>query len=351
MSLKAQVNRFRRSVMQGLTKGIGSNSIQKLKNTNNELVVKNVLISRPNQRLGNTLLITPLIQEIVKTFPEVKIDLFVKGKVAPIIFSNYPQVDQIIELPKKPFKELLAYIKVWFKLRQKNYDLVINVEKSSSSGRLSTTFAKGQYKLYGDEFLKNETDEDQVHYGKYPVYQFRKFVELFTKKEDNSTYPILNIQLTAEEIAKGKATLATLGNDPNKKTLAFFTYATGAKCYPVEWWTNFYNLFYPKYADQYNLIEILPVENISMLEHKLPEFYSKDVREIAAVMHNCELVVAADSGMMHLSVAAPSKTIGLFKLTSPVKYRPYGKGNSFIIANDDNEQGALNRVDETLHII
>jgi len=350
MSFKANVNSFRRTIMQGLTQGIGTKYIKKLQNTNSELVVKNVLISRPNQRLGNTLLITPLVQEIVQTFPDAKIDLFVKGKVAPIIFSNYPQIDQIIELPKKPFKALIAYMKVWLTLRQKNYDLVINVEKSSSSGRLSTTFAKAKYKLYGDEFIKNETDEDQVHYGKYPVYQFRKFVELFTKTENNNIYPILNIQLTDAEIAQGKATLQTLSQDSSKKTLAFFTYATGAKCYPVEWWTNFYNLFYPKYAEQYNLIEILPVENISMLEHKLPEFYSKDVREIAAVMYNCELVVAADSGMMHLSVAAPSKTIGLFKLTSPVKYRPYGKGNSFIIANDDNEQGVLDRIEETLRI-
>ena len=350
MSFKAKINHFRRVIMQGLTQGIGNNSIQKLENTNQELVVKNVLISRPNQRLGNTLLITPLIQEIVKTFPDAKIDLFVKGKVAPIVFANYPQVDQIIELPKKPFKELFAYIKVWFKLREKNYDLVINVEKSSSSGRLSTTFAKAKYKLYGDEFIKNEVDEDQIHYGKYPVYQFRKFVELFTKKEASAPYPILNIQLTQQEIEQGKTTLNKIFQDSNKKTLAFFTYATGAKCYPVEWWNDFYALFHEKFADQYNLIEILPVENISMLEHKLPEYYSKDVREIAAVMHNCELLVAADSGMMHLSVAAPTKTIGLFKLTLPIKYCPYGNGNSYIMANDDNQQGVLNKMIETLKV-
>ncbi|UYW02198.1 glycosyltransferase family 9 protein [Flavobacterium agricola] len=349
MSFKAKVNHFRRTVMHGLTRGIGTNSINKLKNTNTELVIKNVLISRPNQRLGNTLLITPLIQEIVKTFPEAKIDLFVKGKVAPIVFQNYPQVDQIIELPKKPFKQLADYIGVWFKLRQKKYDLVINVEKSSSSGRLSTTFANATYKLYGDEFLKNEVDEDQIHYGKYPVYQFRKFVELFTKTEVTAPYPILNIQLTEEEITKGKETLASFFPDSNKKTIAFFTYATGEKCYPVTWWQSFYNLFYPKYAENYNLIEILPVENISMLEHKLPEFYSKDVREIAAVMYNCELLVAADSGMMHLSVAAPTKTIGLFKLTLPVKYCPYGKGNSYLMVTDDNQAGVLERMEETLH--
>ena len=156
-------------------------------------------------------------------------------------------------------------------------------------------------------------------------------------------------ELTDQEKENGKKLLDEITKDPSKKTLAFFTFATGAKCYSADWWTDFYNLFYPKYKDEYNLIEILPVENISMLEHKLPEFYSKDVREIASVMYNCELLVAGDSGMMHLSVAAPTKTIGLFNNESFLeRYKPYGNGNTVVIAKDDNQQGDMQKIEETL---
>jgi hypothetical protein len=41
--------------------------------------------------------------------------------------------------------------------QEKQYDLVINVDKNSSSGRLSTKFAKSDYKYFGDE----ETDLNQ----------------------------------------------------------------------------------------------------------------------------------------------------------------------------------------------
>ena len=106
MSFKKSVNHFRRTIMRRLTGVIGDGNLPKV-DKEKPLELNRVLINRPNQRLGNILLITPLIQEIIRYNPDVKIDLFVKGKVAPIIFENYTQVDQIIELPKKPFKELI----------------------------------------------------------------------------------------------------------------------------------------------------------------------------------------------------------------------------------------------------
>lgn len=348
MSFKQKINVYRRKIMRGLTGGIGKGSLENI-NKSESIKIERVLINRPNQRLGNTLLITPLVQEIIQFNPKVKIDLFVKGKVAPIVFENYPQIDQIIELPKKPFKDLASYIKVWLKIKRKKYDLVINVDKQSSSGRLSTSFANSKYKLFGDEFIADTTQENQLHQAQYPVYQFRKFLELFDGKERKEVVPQQNIQLSEREIEKGKKMLEEITENSSKKTIAFFTFATGAKCYNEEWWTEFYNLFYPKYAEEYNLIEILPVENISMLTHKLPEYYSKDVREIASVMFNCEVVIAADSGMMHLSSAAPSKTIGLFKSEDFMqRYKPYGEGNAVVLAKDDNQEGVMEALEKIL---
>lgn len=348
MSFKTKVNHYRRIIMRSLTEGIGKGSLTKI-NKNEVLKLNKVLVNRPNHRLGNMLLITPIIQEIIAHNPNVKIDLFVKGKVTPIIFENYPQIDQIIELPKKPLKEFGTYLKVWFKIKNKKYDLAFNVDKGSSSGRISTSLARAKYKLFGDEFISDLKQEIQIHHAQYPVYQFRKFLELFGEQLNVNKVPSLNLQLTEEEKEKGKHTLDGITKNSNKKTLAFFTYATGGKCYDEEWWTIFYELFYPKYVEEYNLIEILPVENISMLQRRLPEYYSKDIREIAAVMNNCEIVVAADSGMMHLSCAAPTKTIGLFKSEDFLdRYKPYGEDNAVVIAKDDNQQGVMKEIERLL---
>lgn len=348
MSFKSIINHYRRTIMKALTGNIGKGVLIKKGKIDSNLNINRVLICRPNQRLGNTLLITPLVQEIIKENPNVVIDIFVKGRVAPIIFQNYPQVDQIIELPKKPFKELINYINVWFKIRNKKYDLAINVHQESSSGRISTIVSKSKYKLFGDEFLKDDLSSEQIHLAKIPVYQFRQFLETVKGKKDDSDYPIMNLNLSQKEIEDGKNKLNAIIENPSKKTLAFFTYATGDKCYVANWWTNFYNDFYSKYSTEYNLVEILPVEDISMLDRKLPTFYSKDVREIAAFMNNCELLVAADSGMMHLGVAAPTKTIGLFKSGHFNKYKPYGKGNTMVLVEDNNHLPVIEALDNIL---
>ena len=63
--------------MQSLTSGLG-NSSNVNKGTINPQQVKRVLISRPNHRLGNLLLITPLVQEVQTLFPNATIDVFIK---------------------------------------------------------------------------------------------------------------------------------------------------------------------------------------------------------------------------------------------------------------------------------
>ena len=75
----------------------------------NKADIKKVLIVRPNHRLGNQILITPIVQDVTDFFPEAKIDLLVKGNVAPIIFQNYKNIDHILRLPKQHFKQLLQY--------------------------------------------------------------------------------------------------------------------------------------------------------------------------------------------------------------------------------------------------
>jgi hypothetical protein len=57
----------------------------------------------------------------------------------------------------------------------------------------------------------------------------------------------------------------------------------------------------------YNIIEVLPVENVSQIGFKAPTFYSKDVREIGALMANTEVFIGGDSGIMHLASASKSE--------------------------------------------
>lgn len=338
MSLKSKINSFRRKITRAITKNVGSVKLDKNYSSGDAVIFKHILISRPNHRLGNLLLITPLVQEINNTFPDCKIDLFVKGGLAPIIFKNYNTVENYINLPKKPFKELFKYFNVWFKLKQKKYDLVINIDKNSSSGRLSTQFANADYKFYGEE---NENIiqkyPNHAHMAKYPVYEFRHYLEHLGLTPTKKPVPTIDMKISDLELKKSKIILDELvPND--KKTIAIFTFATGAKCYCVDWWNSFYKKMTSNFPD-YNIVEVLPVENVSQIGFKAPTFYSKSVREIAAFIANTSLFIGADSGIMHLACASQTTVLGLFSVTVPEKYEPYGNGsipvNTNILSQDD----------------
>lgn len=338
MEFKKKINQFRRSLMQRITANLGKSSQKNKIGLIDPNQIKRVLISRPNHRLGNLLLITPLVQEVAQTFPDCKIDLFVKGNLAPIIFENYKNIGQIIKLPKKHFKDLTGYLKGWILVKTNHYDLAINVDKGSSSGRLSVELSNATYKFFGDDDEKiNLKHGDYNHMAKHPVCNLRDYLTQHgISRNENPVAPLL-LQLNDAEKKAGKEILDQLVN-PLKKTICIFTFATGAKCYSEEWWAKFYKSLKIEFSD-YNILEVLPIENVSQIGFKAPTFYSKDIREIASLISNTALFIGADSGMMHLASAAQIPTIGLFSVTSLEKYQPYN-ANSLAIQTDSSELGS-----------
>ena len=150
MTFDKRINNIRRKFMRRLTRDIGPATADQNTGLSDKAGITRILISRPNHRLGNLLLMTPLLQEITETFPNAKVDLFVKGDLAAQVFRNYANVDRIIQLPKKPFSNLFKYANVWLALKKHKYDIVINVINGSSSGRLSAQFANAKYRFFGD---------------------------------------------------------------------------------------------------------------------------------------------------------------------------------------------------------
>lgn len=332
MGVLKKINVFRRSLMHNLTKNIGKARSQEDIILVDKKDIKKILICRPNGRLGNLLLITPLVQEVTEIFPNCKVDLFVKGTLAPIIFENYENIDKVIDLPKKPFKNLLKYINVWISIKRQKYDIAINVDQNSSSGRLAVQFSNAKYKFYGDSNEDSQlVKSDYEHIAKYPVYNFRNYLTKLRFPKTKKIVPPLNLRLSPFEIINGKDILNSIVHN-TKRTICIFTYATGEKCLTEEWWDGFYTQLKKEY-ENYNIIEVLPVENVSQIGFKAPTFYSKDIREIGAFIANADLFIGADSGIMHLASAVQTPTLGLFSVSNIKKYEPYDNSSIAIDVN------------------
>jgi ADP-heptose:LPS heptosyltransferase len=302
-----------------------------------------ILISRPNHRLGNLLLVTPIIQEVSNTFPSCKIDLFVKGKLGEILFKNRANIDRIIQLPKRPFQHLLEYINGWLQIRKYRYDIAINVDQSSSSGKLSIRFANARKKIWGNviEDLKI-IYPDYEHHAKFPVYNFRRHLETVGLDPKNRSIPPLDIKLNTSEITEGKDIMRMLAGNYNP-TVSLYTYATGKKCYSTQWWAYFYERLKTHFP-QVNFIEILPLHKTSVLSSRIASFYSTDVRQIGSLIANSALFIGGDSGIMHLASSVQTPTVGLFSVTDQNRYAPYHNESMSLDTNSVNIDGCLEAI-------
>ncbi|MBD8083192.1 glycosyltransferase family 9 protein [Chryseobacterium caseinilyticum] len=345
MKVSKKVNTARRSLMRGLTKNVGKSHAGGIVKRN--IPIKKILISRPNHRLGNLLLLSPLVQEVIDTFPEAKIDLFVKGGITPIIYKNYKNIDRIIQLPKKPFSSLFQYIKGWATLKSRKYDLVINASYGSSSGKLSTSMARSEYKVFGDTDEKLQSEfSDYRHAAKNSIYSLRDFLSQLDIDRSGSKIPDLDIKLSEAEIEEGKEKLNNLVKN-DRKSICLFTNATGAKCYSEEWWNAFYEKLETAFPN-YNIVELLPVENISKINFSAPSFYSKDIREMGGFITNCEVFIAADNGVMHLASAVNTPTVGLFMVTEEEVYKPYNEASFAVNTNEHSTDEIINHLKNIL---
>lgn len=333
MDLKSKLNHIRRKVMHGLIKYVSFSDTKMQRGK--EIDVKRVLLCRPNSRLGNQLLITPLVQDITTLFPDCKIDLFVRGGLSELIFEKYKQVDRIIKLPKKPFCELIKYIKGWLSLRKLSYDLVVNVAESSFSGRLSTRFAHAKWRFYNNTNLALQARyPDYRHMAKSPVYNLRYYLsQSGMKVVPQEPVPSLDIKLSHAEREDAQRLLESFVDPTKKKTICIYTYATGAKCYPENWWAVMYKRLQKAFGGTYNIVEILPIEHVSQIHFQTPTYYSQNIREIASFISNTMLFFGADSGITHLAAAAGVPTVGLFSITDIAVYQPYGNHSMAIDTN------------------
>lgn len=302
-----------------------------------------ILICRPNHRLGNLLLITPIIQEVTSTFPGCKIDLFIKGETGQALFRNYANVDRIIQLPRRPLQDLLGYINGWVKIIRNRYDIAINVDQSSSSGRLSILLANSKTKIPGTNIeILNKTYSDYEHHAKFPVYNFWSYLEKTGRYQRERRIPALNLKLTGSEIAEGEAILKNIVGNADA-TICLFTFATGKKCYSKKWWSNFYDKLRNEYP-LVNIIEILPLHKVAILSDRIASFYSRDIRQIGSVIANCVLFIGADSGIMHLASSVQTPTVGLFSVTDQTHYEPYSNGSMAINTNTSDIIQCFNAV-------
>lgn len=300
-----------------------------------------ILVCRPNHRLGNILLITPLIAELERLYKGVEVDIVAEGPAASDVFATFFSVKNIYCLPTRGFKHPVAFLSLISKIRKNRYDLVIDPCIGSGFSRVLTRIFRGRYKLGFDDSprprgLTHVAPESMAprHMAKRPVSLVRWHGS--SEKDACRDFPSLDIRLSDAERAQGRSVVCELLDASEQSAaepvIGIFANATGAKRYPSSWWHEFITALQES-CPRCGMIEIIPANGRSMLDSRWPGYYSSKIRRMGAVMSGLDLMISADCGVMHLAVASGVPTVGMFSVTDANVYGPYGLGNSVLATN------------------
>ncbi len=301
-----------------------------------------ILVCRPNHRLGNTLLLTPLIAELEHRFKGAEIDILSEGQIAAEVFPTFFSVKNIYCLPRRGFKHPWAFLSLLLRIRKTHYDLIVDPCLGSNFSRAMTKFLYGRYKLGFDDRLNGSGLTHAVPRSVAMRHMAKRAINLVRwinehTDGDGAEFPSMDIRLTASEREQGKTLLAEILPDFDdsvvRHRVGIFANATGAKRYPQDWWREFIATLVQGLPHA-SIVEFLPMHGQSMLDGAWPAYYSSDIRRMGSVMAAADLMVSADCGVMHLAVASGVPTVGLFSITDSAVYEPYGHDSRALQTGD-----------------
>lgn len=333
------INDLRRKIARGLMRMVFGNHGQPTSEPLPEKGIYRILVCHVSHSLGNTLLLTPLLAELEKVYPGAEIDILTRSPIANDVYGHFFSVQRIFRLPAHGVGHPFEFFGTLGRMRKNRYDLAIDADPLSQTGRLLMLLSHSAYTLgfssrkkHGEITHPVPLPEDLESKGRRPVYLLRNAMG----RDTAADYPVPDIRLETHEREHGRAvltrSLAAHGiTSPGRGIIGIFANATGPKLLGEAWWTRFIQVLEAQHPE-HRIVEILPASGKSMLSSRHPGYYSSDLRKIASVLSGLAVYISADCGIMHLACASEVPTMGIFTTTNASEWGPYGPGRHVIAA-------------------
>lgn len=295
--------------------------------------------------IGDVVLITPLIKNLKRVFPNTKIDVLVKNSTASILGNN-PNINKIFRFTPLWFtrrkEDSYDLKKTWGvikNLRKEKYDLGFELRGDINNLILLYLVApklKMGYSLKGGSFILDlsyypnkihEVDKNNyllegfLRKIKVKIPRLEREPEVFVRKTD-----IKKIQKIFE---KNRFNIVIHGSS-----------AWSYRNYPPKLFAKVINKLVSRKKDSFfylltNKSEQKTTKEISEhLEEKSKKntkiINNLSISQLIAFLSECNLFIGNDSGPAHISAALGKKTIVLFGPQNPKRFGPIGKNVKII---------------------
>lgn len=280
--------------------------------------------------IGDVVLSTNVIRNLRKDFPKAEIDFLTEPPSKSVLEFN-PDLNEILFFKKN---EKFGSLKVIIDVMKRNYDLVVDLYSNPRSAVITyLSFANYRagfpYKGRGYAYnLKGPLDRVKYHSAELhlellkeiglssdlnelfiaPNPEDEKFAAEYFEKEINALQPVIGISPS--------------GGWPSKKCDPV-KFAEIADRLAEEYKTDFLIVWGP--GDQKEAEEIK-----RLMKSRSILAPPTSIGQMMALMKKCDLIIANDSGPMHIAAALGTPVLSIHGPTNPRMQGPYGKKHEWI---------------------
>ena len=292
--------------------------------------VNKILCIKP-RGIGDIILSTIVLDNLKAQFPSSKIDYLTEHFAKPAVENN-PLVNKVITIDKKEFP-----LKAALKIRKENYDMILDLWSNPRSAQI--TFLSGvKYRVgfayRGRKYAYNllATSGKGDHHSAEHNLELLKAIEVpvISKKIHyyvNEKDDIAAKDFIKENFTPGKTIIGIIpsGGWPSKRCDASKWVEIG-KAVTDKYNAGILILWGPGDENDANYIkENFPGSTCAP---------KTTVSEMGGFIKNCSIVLANDSGPMHIAAALNIPTLGIFGPTNPKAHGPYSENSSYVIKED-----------------
>lgn len=315
--------------------------------------VKNILVVRQHNQIGDMLCSLPLYAALKKKYPDSRITLVAaKTNYEIPFFDINPYLDKVIIFDKKDFKSLLTFYR---KLRGNKYQIGIvpsTIKVSRTSHIINflsgAKIRVGVKSIDGSENSSHKFLNVKSDFNWKSTHQTKRNLEVVTQigcELTDEEIKSIKFRISNEEINEAKEYLQKEFPDKNKKIIGFHPGA-GKKenLWPTKSFIELIRKIYEKYHN-YVLLTSGWIDNviISEVEKELeiggiPFKILNDlpIKKLGAILSLVDLYITNDTGSMHIAGFSDARMISLFGPTNPIEWAPTGENKYFIKSKNGN---------------
>ena len=281
--------------------------------------------------MGDTIILTAALTELRRANPSVEIHVLVPRVWADLL-KGHPAVDRIWVTDSRP--KGLRFLKLVLKLRREKFSSVLAFHASPTTAFLARLLGAKRRAIHfhGHEDVNRFSTVEIPGKGLLKPIIERDFEVLRAIGISPKTGTLPSITLTPQEVSIAKnqmedlqlrAPVLALGLGASRATKIW---PLGRFAQVAQDWVGERNgsVLICVSENESGLAESL-LKSIEVRKERVVVQVGLPLRQVAALLSQCQLFLGNDSGLKHLSIAVGLKTITLYGPEHPFEWHPYSK--------------------------